>query len=217
MPPSLAREITASVAIPTIGIGAGPDCDGQVLVMHDMLGLSESCAAALRQAVRASVERRQPRRERVRARSERARLPGAGTLLRRIEEVPRDEGHRLARRDDALVRGRCADAANDRARADDGLSARRPSDPDARGPPAIVGAGRVDLRQSDAVRTRRGLRALSAQLRARLRDARDGAGRRALRARARRDVFAATRRPGSRRATSPAGSAARIARAISAA
>lgn len=42
MPPSLAREITQSVGIPTIGIGAGPDCDGQVLVMHDVLGLSES-------------------------------------------------------------------------------------------------------------------------------------------------------------------------------
>jgi len=40
--PSLGREITERVSIPTIGIGAGADCDGQVLVMHDMLGLSES-------------------------------------------------------------------------------------------------------------------------------------------------------------------------------
>ena len=42
VPPSLGREITERVSIPTIGIGAGGDCDGQVLVMHDMLGLSES-------------------------------------------------------------------------------------------------------------------------------------------------------------------------------
>jgi len=36
----VAREITQSVAIPTIGIGASPDCDGQILVLEDMLGLS---------------------------------------------------------------------------------------------------------------------------------------------------------------------------------
>lgn len=39
VPASLAAEITQSVSCPTIGIGAGADCDGQVLVMHDMLGV----------------------------------------------------------------------------------------------------------------------------------------------------------------------------------
>ena len=42
VPRDLAKEITAKVSIPTIGIGAGPDCDGQVLVLHDILGLSET-------------------------------------------------------------------------------------------------------------------------------------------------------------------------------
>jgi len=40
IPPALAGRITSTVAIPTVGIGAGPDCDGQVLVSYDMLGLS---------------------------------------------------------------------------------------------------------------------------------------------------------------------------------
>jgi len=39
MPLDLAREITERLTIPTIGIGAGGHCDGQVLVLHDMLGL----------------------------------------------------------------------------------------------------------------------------------------------------------------------------------
>lgn len=40
IPASLAREVSESLHIPTIGIGAGGDCDGQVLVMHDMLGIN---------------------------------------------------------------------------------------------------------------------------------------------------------------------------------
>jgi 3-methyl-2-oxobutanoate hydroxymethyltransferase len=40
IPRELAAEITKAVRIPTIGIGAGPECDGQVLVLHDMLGLT---------------------------------------------------------------------------------------------------------------------------------------------------------------------------------
>jgi len=41
VPASLATEITATSRLPTIGIGAGVNCDGQVLVLHDLLGLSE--------------------------------------------------------------------------------------------------------------------------------------------------------------------------------
>jgi 3-methyl-2-oxobutanoate hydroxymethyltransferase len=40
IPRGLAKEITDMLSIPTIGIGAGPDCDGQVLVIHDLLGLA---------------------------------------------------------------------------------------------------------------------------------------------------------------------------------
>lgn len=39
VPAKLAQEVSAAIRIPTIGIGAGPDCDGQVLVLQDMLGI----------------------------------------------------------------------------------------------------------------------------------------------------------------------------------
>lgn len=42
MPENLAADITRALQIPTIGIGAGPTCDGQVLVLYDMLGLNDS-------------------------------------------------------------------------------------------------------------------------------------------------------------------------------
>ena len=41
IPAPIAARITAQVKIPTIGIGAGPDCDGQILVIHDLLGLND--------------------------------------------------------------------------------------------------------------------------------------------------------------------------------
>lgn len=42
IPSRLAKKITEAISIPTIGIGAGSDCDGQILVLHDILGLFEN-------------------------------------------------------------------------------------------------------------------------------------------------------------------------------
>jgi len=41
IPAHLAAEVTASLDCPTIGIGAGVECDGQVIVLHDMLGITQ--------------------------------------------------------------------------------------------------------------------------------------------------------------------------------
>jgi 3-methyl-2-oxobutanoate hydroxymethyltransferase len=62
--PPVAKEISEAISIPTIGIGSGPDCDGQILVIHDLVGLfpwftprfvkpRANCAAEIKSAVTA--------------------------------------------------------------------------------------------------------------------------------------------------------------------
>jgi 3-methyl-2-oxobutanoate hydroxymethyltransferase len=63
VPAPVAARISRALRIPTVGIGAGPECDGQVLVLHDMLGLNEAFSprflkrfAALGSAVRGAAK-----------------------------------------------------------------------------------------------------------------------------------------------------------------
>ena len=48
IPREVAAELTAQLPIPTIGIGAGPECDGQILVWHDLLGLTDRAPSQIR-------------------------------------------------------------------------------------------------------------------------------------------------------------------------
>ena len=77
----LAQRITAAIKIPTIGIGASRACDGQILVMEDMLGLSPRVPRFVKKfgKIGEVIEGRHPRLRRGRAR---ARLPDARAHLR---------------------------------------------------------------------------------------------------------------------------------------
>lgn len=69
---NLAREITQSISIPTIGIGAGSNCDGQVLVTHDLVGLT---AGRVPKFVQPLAQLREPFQQAIRAYIERTQGP----------------------------------------------------------------------------------------------------------------------------------------------
>ncbi len=56
VPRDLAAAVTAALAIPTIGIGAGPDCDGQVLIIHDLLGITPHTRGGMPKFARAYAD-----------------------------------------------------------------------------------------------------------------------------------------------------------------
>ena len=150
----------------TIGIGAGPDCDGQVMVMHDLLGLEPALEAALRAPLRRDGQggRRGVRRlRRRRARRASSRPPTRATTESRRRRSRWSSGTPAEMT--AWSAGGARARRADRVRADDGRPARGPRGAARGGAPPRRPAGAVDLRQPDAVRPERGSRPLPARSR----------------------------------------------------
>jgi 3-methyl-2-oxobutanoate hydroxymethyltransferase len=80
IPPDVAQTITDSVSIPTIGIGAGAGCDGQVLVSYDMLGMYQDASPS-------SVRQLSKRRSRTSTKSQSAHFQGLSTPSRRTRHL----------------------------------------------------------------------------------------------------------------------------------
>lgn len=116
VPPTLAAEITESLSIPTIGIGAGAQCDGQILVMHDILGWGETRFAKTFVDVRSMMKR---------AFDEYARDVKSGAYPAK-EHQYNDENHSQQRRDAGVVPRAAWRGQVNWPRADHGGLSRRP-------------------------------------------------------------------------------------------
>ncbi|MDQ7006387.1 MAG: 3-methyl-2-oxobutanoate hydroxymethyltransferase [Acidobacteriota bacterium] len=95
VPAEVARRVTAQVGVPTIGIGAGADCDGQVLVFHDLLGLGDG---PLPKFVKAYADLRRQAVSAVSAFADQVRS-GAFPTPRHAYRLPRETAEALAARD----------------------------------------------------------------------------------------------------------------------
>ncbi len=151
VPAAVARDLTGSLPIPTIGIGAGAGCSGQVLVLHDMLGMAGGEPLKF---VRNFMEGR--RRHRGRRAPICGRREGRPISRRRNSQLL--SGTRAHHSDGCRTARGPRSRAQDRAGAHHGQPARRSFVAGAHCPGARPSRGDQHLRQSPAIRAARGLR-----------------------------------------------------------
>ena len=89
VPAELAKKVTETVSCTTIGIGAGVDCDGQVLVMHDMLGIFPGKTAKFVKNFIAGQRQRSSRGQSLCGRSQSKNVPICRTYVCRINKTSR--------------------------------------------------------------------------------------------------------------------------------
>ena len=98
VPTPLSAEITKALSVPTIGIGAGPSCDGQVLVLHDMLGLNDRFSAKFVKKYATLADDVRKAAEAFKAEVRSGRYPDADHSFAKLDRPPPDAGvHRALR------------------------------------------------------------------------------------------------------------------------